>query len=260
MDLGSPWLCPSGALLLGPPYPSHTKFIQPHRLDWRLPSRMPDPSQSPNPIQKLPMIPSQFIKPAVLSAIALTIVPFVVAAKRAPAPAFDAEAAGTYSVDAAHSHVGFRIKHLGAAFNYGRFNKLEGDYVLSEEEGKSTVKIVVEVASVDTNNEDRDKHLRNVDFFNAVQFPKITFESSKFVKKEGDTYAVTGNLTLHGKTKEITVDMEMTGANDAGERFGFRSGLETTFTIDRNDYDITIYPDMLGKEVTMTVALEGKRK
>lgn len=162
-------------------------------------------------------------------------------------------------VDPVHSHVGFRIKHLNASWAHGRFDKLAGtihwDPAAPE---KSTVELTFDVGSVDTNSADRDKHLKSSDFFDAEQFPKATFKSTKVAKK-GDALAVTGDLTLHGVTKSVIADVEHVGTADhpmGGEVTGF----STRVVLKRSDFGMKTALDMIGDEVTLVLDVECTKK
>ncbi|MEM1452567.1 MAG: YceI family protein [Planctomycetota bacterium] len=168
-------------------------------------------------------------------------------------------AATTYSVDLGHSNILFRCKHLGVAYQWGRFDKFEGSFTLADDASASNVSITVDAASVNSNSPDRDKHLRAADFFSVKEFPEMTFASSKVAKKSDDIFTITGDLTLHGVTKEISFDVTKIGEADTG-RMGRRAGFEGSFVIDRMDYGVKAYPDMLGQDVTMTFAIEGVAK
>ena len=168
-------------------------------------------------------------------------------------------AAGTYGVDLGHSNILFKCKHLGVSYQWGRFDKFDGQFILGEDAASSNVSIAVEATSVNSNSKDRDDHLRGPDFFDVKQFPEMTFASTKVTKGEGDAYTVVGDLTLHGVTKEVTMDVTKVGEADTG-RMGKRAGFEGTFSIDRMDYGIKSYPDMLGSDVMMTFAIEGIMK
>lgn len=162
----------------------------------------------------------------------------------------------TYAIDAGHSCVLFRIQHLGVSYFHGRFNEIEGSLTVdAENPSRSSVVLEIPTASVDTNSEKRDEHLRSADFFDSEEHPAILFES-KSVEKSGDTWRVTGDLTLHGVTKEVEVDLEHVGT--ATTRMGPRTGFEGTFTIDRTDFGVGSYPpDVLGNEVRITISVEG---
>lgn len=175
----------------------------------------------------------------------------------ASAPAF---AADTYELDNAHSSVVFRIKHFDVAYLYGRFNEVTGTFALDEADAaKSVVDIRVGAGSVDTHNEKRDQHLASPDFFNAKQYPAITFKSKKVTKKSGDTWTAVGDLTLHGVTKEVAVDFVRTGEGK-DPWGGYRSGAEATFVVSRSAFGIAHMADGIGDEVRLHVSLEGVKK
>lgn len=163
--------------------------------------------------------------------------------------------AKVYKVDLSHSNILFKCKHLGVSYQYGRFDSFDGQFTLGEDDASSSVSITVEAASVNSNDEKRDAHLRNADFFNVKQFPEMKFESTKVTKGEGDAYTIVGNLTLHGTMKEITMDVTKVG--EEATRMGQRAGFEGSFTIDRMDYGIASNPNNLGHDVHMMFAIEG---
>ncbi|MCY4402462.1 MAG: YceI family protein [Candidatus Poribacteria bacterium] len=172
------------------------------------------------------------------------------------------DAEKTYNIDAVHSAVFFRAKHLGVTYNYGRFNEFSGNITLDESDiSKSKVELVVKTASVDSANAKRDQHLRSPDFFNVKQFPVITFNSTKVSKKEGHdkTLEVTGDFELHGVKKSITVDVEITGkANNpqVGEIIGFLA----TFDIKRSEYGFNFGLENINDEIQITVSIEARVK
>ena len=169
---------------------------------------------------------------------------------------------GMYEVDPGHTGIVFSIMHLGVTPFYGRFNKVGGAFVFGDDLSTSSVRIEIDAASVDTNSSQRDDHLRSPDFFNAKQYPQIVFESSKIEAAGGDMYKVTGELRLHGKSKEITVPMQFHGEGDQGPRFGYRAGFSGEFTFDRTEFGMSTYADTgtLGSEIRVMLGVEGKRK
>ena len=171
-------------------------------------------------------------------------------------PAFGL-AADAYKVDAVHSSVVFRVKHMNTSYAYGRFNGISGGFALNAAEPSSSVlDIAVATDSIDTANAGRDTHLKGPDFFNAKQFPTITFKGTSF-KKTGDaTYEVAGDLTLHGVTKPVTATVESTGQGK-GLRGGEIAGIEAVFTIKRTDFGMKNLVGPVGDDVKITVALEG---
>lgn len=177
----------------------------------------------------------------------------------APAAA-SAPSAAAFDIDAVHSTVIFRIKHMNVAYNYGRFNDIKGTFLLdSANPSASVIDVTVNVDSVDTANADRDKHLRSPDFFSSKEYPTMSFKSTSINKTADDTFEVAGDLTFRGQTKPISVTMKHTGTGP-GRRGGEVSGAETTFTIKRSEWGMNFLPGALGDEVTLTVALEGGRK
>jgi polyisoprenoid-binding protein YceI len=173
----------------------------------------------------------------------------------------DAALAGErYQVDPVHSTVIFKTLHFGVGYQYGSFRKLSGALVVDEERpARSSIQLEVEASSVFTANKKRDTHLRSPDFLSAKQFPKITFESTKVVKRGRDAADVTGRLTLRGVTKTVTVRMKKVGAGK--DAWGnYRIGFEGTFTIRRGDYGITKMKGVAGEEIHLIVAVEGMRK
>jgi polyisoprenoid-binding protein YceI len=121
--------------------------------------------------------------------------------------------ADEYQVDNKHSTVIFRVKHLGVSYFYGRFNQIEGRITFDEADPTSFVlDVEIKVESIDTNDQRRDEHLKGPDFFNAKQYKTITFKSTKVKQGKDKKYRVTGDLTLHGVTKSITVDVVHVGS------------------------------------------------
>ena len=186
----------------------------------------------------------------------------VVAARSAvdaEAPAAAVQETHTYSVDPVHSTVIFRIKHFGVSYFYGRFNSPSGTFSFDPENpAGSSFDITVKTDRVDTHSPKRDGHLKSADFFNARQFPEITFKSTSVKEVRGDTLKVTGDLGLHGQTREITIDLHHVGSSDT--RRGQLCGFETTFTIKRSDFGMKFMLGGVGDEVTLMVSLEGRKK
>jgi polyisoprenoid-binding protein YceI len=165
-----------------------------------------------------------------------------------------------FEVDPVHSSVIFRIKHLGVSYFYGRFNDVSGKILFDAKNPvASSVEAQIKAESVDTNSADRDKHLRSPDFFNAKQFPAIAFKSRSVKKADATSFEVTGDLTLHGVTKPLTVKMTHVGTGDI-PKFGHRAGFEGTFTVKRSEFGMTFMSDLLGDDVQVTIGLEGVRK
>jgi polyisoprenoid-binding protein YceI len=148
-----------------------------------------------------------------------------------------ADYSGTWQIDPVHSTIGFQVKHLGIANVRGEFKDFEGEIVL-DGNGTGTVKGAVKVASVDTRNEQRDEHLRSADFFEAETYPEISFSSTEITPVTGGEFSVTGDLTIHGVTRPITLKGEVEGYEESGMQGEQRLGLSATGKISRKDFDI----------------------
>ena len=161
----------------------------------------------------------------------------------------------TFNIDSVHSTAIFRVQHLGAGNFYGRFNELEGTIDWNAESGPS-FDVTIKIESVDSGSEALDRHLKNADFFDAKQFPTMTFKSTG-AKKLGDDWRVMGEMTMHGVTKAVEVDMEFVGRADVGR--GDRVGFETTFTVKRSDFGMNwgVENGALGDATKIIVSLEG---
>lgn len=168
-----------------------------------------------------------------------------------------------YKPDAVHSSVVFRIKHAGVTNFYGRFKHIDGEYSLDPENpADSFFNFQIKTASVETDNEKRNNHLRSPDFFNVRQFPKATFESESVTKTGSNTYEVEGDLTLHGETNPVTATVEHTGSGtwQGNDILSF----EADFRIKRADFGMTNFlasdhsdDGPLGNTVHLTVSVEG---
>lgn len=177
-----------------------------------------------------------------------------------PARALDP---GTYTVDPMHTSVGFDIGHVGLSRVQGRFNEVSGKLVVDPKDlGKSSVTFRIGTASVDTAVAPRDAHLKTKDFFDVATYPEIVFASTKIAKK-GKGYVATGNLTIHGVTKEIQIPFKATGPMDTGPT-GVRVGIVSEpFQLNRLDFgvgDSTKMPNgamALSPEVNVRLSLEA---
>lgn len=184
------------------------------------------------------------------------------AAAAAAAVAPEPMKAGGFKIDPVHSGVVYRIRHVGVSNFWGRFNKVDGMFSFDPANPSSAMfDITIDAASVDSNNKQRDEHLKSPDFFNTKQFPSITFKS-KECRKSGEGFDLVGDMTLLGKTMPVTAKLTHIGEGDRGERMGYRSGVEATFTFKRSDFGMNygIKGDALGDEVMVVVALEGQRQ
>ena len=146
---------------------------------------------------------------------------------------------GTYAIDASHSRIGFVARHAMVTKVRGSFNEFEGTgYFDAEQPANSHLELVIKTASIDTRNADRDGHLRGNDFFDMDEYPKITFRSTSVEQTGHAEYRVTGDLTIKGITKPVSVDFDYTGAvvDPWGNQ---RIGLEGNTTINRKDWGVS---------------------
>ena len=206
--------------------------------------------------------------PAALAAAALFLAPLPtstadVSLPGAPALTGTLPAAGTYALDVAHSTVGFRIRHMGLAFVEGEFDAFEGQVVFDPANIAATsVTATVQTASVDTDVEARDTHLRTADFFDAATHPTMTFRSTAVQPTGPTTFRLTGDLTLHGVTRPVTLDVVAAGPID-DPRGGTRAGFHAEGEIDRRDFGMTWGRDLpsgvpgVGHLVTLVLDAEA---
>jgi len=148
------------------------------------------------------------------------------------------ELTGQYTLDPAHSRIGFVARHAMITKVRGSFNEFEGTaYVNVENPAKSSVSMRIKAHSIDTRNEQRDNHLRSNDFLAMDEYPEITFASSNVTPIDNITYRVTGDLTIKGVSKPVTIDFEYHGA--AVDNFGnLRIGFDGSVVINRKDWGV----------------------
>jgi polyisoprenoid-binding protein YceI len=144
---------------------------------------------------------------------------------------------GTWTVDPAHSSVELSVKHMGIANVRGTFTEFEGTLEMTETLDGSVVRGAVKVASIDTGEPDRDNHLRSPDCFNVDEYPEITFESTRIEAVDEDSSRVTGNLTMHGITREVKLEVAIQGT-DTDPWGNTRAGLEVVGKLKRSDRDM----------------------
>lgn len=170
-------------------------------------------------------------------------------------------AAANYKVDGAHSSAVFKIKHFGTANFYGTFNGISGSiaYDAAKPEA-SSINVSIKADSVSSGNGNRDDHIKSPDFLNAAQFPAISFASTSVKKVSGDKLEVTGKLTLHGVTKEITITAEKIGEGTNPRSKAEIIGFEAHFSVDRTDFDMNFMAGPLGEEIGFIVSLEAAKE
>ena len=166
-----------------------------------------------------------------------------------------------WTVDAAHSTIGFSVPHLVVSEVEGKFKTYTAKALLDEADlTKSTVEFSADVASIDTGEAKRDEHLKSPEFFDAAKFPKLTFKSSK-ITKAGKGYKLKGELTIHGVTKEVTLDATVSQAiaNPWGKQV---RAVKITGKLKRGDYGLSWNKTLdkggvlVGDEVTLNLKVE----
>jgi polyisoprenoid-binding protein YceI len=170
-----------------------------------------------------------------------------------------------YSIDKAHSEVGFRVRHFVSKVP-GRFDDFSGTInVVPGKPQDSSVEFTIKSASINTANEGRDKHLRSADFFDVEKFPEITFKSTKVVPVDSDTFGVTGTFTMRGVSKELVIPVEF-GGTVTDRRGTEKAGFALTTKINRKDFGIVWNQTldtggvMLGDEVEITINIEANKR
>jgi polyisoprenoid-binding protein YceI len=168
-------------------------------------------------------------------------------------PAFAATT--TWQLDPMHTNAQFTVRHLGISNVQGEFTKITGTVQLDDQDvTNSTVSVTIDATSIDTRVSRRDDDLKSDHFFNVAQFPTITFQSTK-VAKSGDGLKVTGNLTIRGVTKEVTLDV--TGPSAPVKAMGgLRRGAAASTTINRQDFGVAADPGMVGDQIAIQIDLE----
>ncbi|AZZ55500.1 YceI family protein [Rathayibacter iranicus] len=169
--------------------------------------------------------------------------------------------AGTWTIDPTHSEVAFSVRHLMISKVKGKFERFTATFTTGENPLDSTVEATAEVASVNTNEPNRDGHLRTGDFFEAEQYPEIRFVSTA-VRPNGDDFLVDGDLTIKGTTKPVTFEVEFGGFGT--DPYGnYKAGLTAKTTIDRTDFGLTYNAALetggvlIGEKVTITLDLQA---
>lgn len=148
-------------------------------------------------------------------------------------------AQSTWTADNAHSKLAFSTVHLGISDVAGLFNEFDASIVASEDNFSDAVfELTVEVASIDTEVKMRDDHLRSADFFNVEKFPKMTYKSTSIKKVGKDKYKLTGDLTLHGITKPVTMELWYRGTIENPQNGAVTAGFQLTGTLNRSDFNI----------------------
>lgn len=171
----------------------------------------------------------------------------------------------TYQIDTQHSAAQFKVRHMMIANVKGEFDKIRGTVELDHDDLSATkVEVVVDVASVSTREPDRDAHLKSPDFFDLAKYPEITFRSQG-AEADGDEYKVTGDLTIHGVTKRVTLEVESLSPEIKDPWGLLRRGFTAATKIDRRDFGLVFNMPLdgggfvVGDKVEITIDVEMTR-
>lgn len=172
--------------------------------------------------------------------------------------------ADDYIIDTknAHAFIQFKIKHLGFSWLYGQFTDFSGEFTFDEKNpAANKIAVEVKVASVDSQHAERDKHLRSKDFLNVEAFPSATFVSTEYKKTGEKSALLTGNFTLHGVTKKVSLPVEMIGQG-SDPWGGYRAGFEGKLNLKPADFNIDLTKKLgpAAAEFELTLSFEGIRK
>ncbi len=162
----------------------------------------------------------------------------------------------SYTIDPAHTYPHFAISHLGFSTLHGRFNHTRGHLTIDQAARSGSVEVVIDAASIDTAHEKRDKHLRSPDFLNAVEFPQITYRSTRVTLHDNGA-TVAGELTIMGVTRPVTLDVHhmKCGINPISKKSV--CGFDASATIKRSDFGITYGLPAIGDEMRLTFEVEA---
>lgn len=176
-------------------------------------------------------------------------------------------AAATWEIDPAHTTIAFSIRHMMVSNVRGEFVKFSGKVEGDEAHPEATkIEASIDTASIDTRNAKRDEHLRSPEFFDTAKFPTAVFKSKKLEKVGEAKWKVTGDLTLHGVTKEIVLDVDNVTPPIKDPMGNLRAGAEARTTIDRQDFGIVFSKTLdgggalVGNEVAITIDVEVTKK
>jgi polyisoprenoid-binding protein YceI len=175
----------------------------------------------------------------------------------------------TFDIDKVHSQVGFSIRHFFSKVP-GQFKDFSGTIQVDQSTpAASSVEVTIQAASISTENEKRDAHLRSPDFFAVDSFPTLTFKSTKVAPAGKDKYRVTGDLTMHGVTRPVVLEVELLGMGEVGiggQSMGTKAGFDATTSLNRRDFGINWNKTLdqggvlLGEDVAISLHIEANLK
>lgn len=170
--------------------------------------------------------------------------------------------AAEYVIDTegAHAFIQFRIKHLGYSWLLGRFNQFEGRFSYDEDKpGAASVEVTISTASIDSNHAERDKHLRGADFLDVERYPQARFVSTGYSENADGSATLRGDLTLHGTTRPVTIEVEHVG-HGPDPWGGYRRGFQGSTVLKLADFGIDYDLGPAAREVELFLSVEGIRQ
>ena len=174
------------------------------------------------------------------------------------AASFSAQAADKYDIDPTHTQVQFTYNHMGFSNITGRFDEVSGDFQFdAADPTQSSVSITIPVASISTGVDKLDEHLLKADFFDATQFPTATFKSTGVTAAGEGKLAVAGDLTIHGVTRPVVLDVTINGVGEHPMRKLPAAGFDASAKIKRSDFGVGAYVPAVGDEVTLSITVEA---
>ena len=174
------------------------------------------------------------------------------------AASFPALAADKYDIDPTHTQVQFTYNHMGFSNITGRFDEVGGEFLFdAADPSKSSVSITIPVASISTGVDKLDEHLLKADFFDAAQFPTATFKSTGIVAAGAGKWAVAGDLTIHGVTRPVVLDVTLNGMGEHPMRKVPAVGFDASARIKRSEFGVGVYVPAVGDEVTLSITVEA---
>jgi polyisoprenoid-binding protein YceI len=167
--------------------------------------------------------------------------------------------ADEYRIDPSHSSVTFKIQHLGYSWLFGQFREIKGQFIYEPKNPQAnSILVQIDPSSIDTNHVERDKHLRSADFLDVITYPEIKFESTRYL---GDSASgvLEGNLTLHGITKPIRLNVKKIGEG-RDPWLNYRAGFQGVYTLTRSDFGMKYFLGQHAKTVKIELNIEGIRQ
>lgn len=199
----------------------------------------------------------------------VTVIPLLMlagglyAASAAAASADPGIQPGTYTIDPGHTYAHFTVDHMGLSQMHGRIDVSQGQIVIAPQRNDSTVNVSLDPASVDTGNDKRDAHLRDMDgFFDVAQYPKMQFTSTavRFDDDDADEAKVDGRLTLHGVSHPVTLDVDDIQCRiNPLDKSRYTCGFSAETTIQRSDYGMNAYPALVGDAIEISIDIEADK-